>query len=747
MTNIPVVYKAQIPLTGRLTRLVGEQNFGIFCAPNSKFPPAQDNHTIHAETTTMAPPGEKPTVVGIYGVPGTGKSFLLRELKKRDTAGHLVIFEGSEVIASVTPGGLDAFKSLPEPEKLSYRRLAIAKIQEWAAEEGKLALVAGHLLFWPEEEAVGTLVITQDDMDAYTHMIYLEVPAETVVERRKNDTTRNRPPASVAHIRKWRDLEMKELRRFCHQNEILFVNLQCSDLDTTMTKLEQLLCAFRRRTEDHVLTAEHRVDKILAEQQRDKSLRKMLVFDGDKTLSAQDTGRIFWNLLSPPTDLAADPLKNLFGGPMNYSERAFRQAALLYAETANIVDGDFDALCEKTARSVTLRPEMLSLLHHAVRSPNTAAIVVTCGVQRIWELVLRKAGILDQVTVIGASHAYDATAIAVTPEIKAHIVGRLRSKYHLTVWALGDGVVDIPMMVAANHAVIVVGGPSKSMDASLKEAIEHPDRPLRNARQALFPDESADTPVIPRLDTKTIPVVDLVSTKFLCEVFYDAAPPHHTGDAKAGHCNRIHHATAFAASKILATAHRDARISGHALRAAHQRAGWYLSMNFISDIIGVEETPERIPHVQGNTTTGHRLRNEEHTLIVALMRGGEPMAFGVSEAFPAAGFLHAKVANDLTKEHLQGVETILLVDSVINSGKTVVEFVQHVRNVRGKAVRIVVVAGVVQAGAVESEAVFGGMVEKDEMLDVVALRMSENKFTGRGGTDTGNRLFNTTRLE
>ena len=93
------------------------------------------------------------------------------------------------------------------------------------------------------------------------------------------------------------------------------------------------------------------------------------------------------------------------------------------------------------------------------------------------------------------------------------------------------------------------------------------------------------------------------------------------------------------------------------------------------------------------------------------------------------------------------MKTILLVDSVVNSGKSVVEFVHHIRGTGGESVRIVVVAGVVQAGAVREEAVLGAMVKADEMLDVVALRMSENKFTGRGGTDTGNRLFNTTRLE
>ena len=52
--------------------------------------------------------------------------------------------------------------------------------------------------------------------------------------------------------------------------------------------------------------------------------------------------------------------------------------------------------------------------------------------------------------------------------------------------------------------------------------------------------------------------------------------------------------------------------------------------------------------------------HEKATLIVPLMRGGEPMAFGVNEAFPLAMFHHAKVPSDLQREHLNGMATIIL---------------------------------------------------------------------------------------
>ena len=696
----------------------------------------------------MEPARNKPIVVGIYGVPGSGKTFLLRELQGGELyhSKRFNIFEGSEVIDSITPGGLSAFKALPDTDKSQWRQLAISKIREDAARTHGMAVVSGHFMFWPEEHDSGSRALTQGDVDTYTHILYLDVPADTVVERRKGDTSRVRPQVSVEHMRRWQETEIAELRDICGRNGILFARITCAVPDTVTAKVERLLGALELYKDESFpeRTAKSTLKTIIDDHRQSKpKLQNMLVFDADKTLAAQDTGRLLWSLAKHHPDYSPghDPLKAIFSGPMKYSTEAFLQASLMYTEAAdNLVD--FAALCESVASLVILRPELLALLRDAADSPSTGAIIITCGLQRVWELVLERAGLAQYVKVMGATlpcfgQPYELGVI--TPGIKSSLVTQLRNDRGLTVWAFGDSVIDIPMLTVANHAIVVAGGPSKSMEEGLDHAINRGDRPLRKARQAVFP--HGDGSVTPRLDTNALPIVDVTSPFFLREVF--GHPPHLIGI----HTDGIYHATALAASKILATPHRDARIAGHALRAAHQRAGWYLSMTLLSDLLGVEEIPGGIPHVQGNMTTGHRLRDEEGTLIVALMRGGEPMALGVSEAFPAAGFLHAKNPGDLKEEHLKGVKTVLLVDSVVNSGKSVVEFVDHIRGASGRGVRIIVVAGVVQAGAVREEAVFGAMVKVDGMLDVVALRMSENKFTGRGGTDTGNRLFNTTRLE
>jgi uracil phosphoribosyltransferase len=169
---------------------------------------------------------------------------------------------------------------------------------------------------------------------------------------------------------------------------------------------------------------------------------------------------------------------------------------------------------------------------------------------------------------------------------------------------------------------------------------------------------------------------------------------------------------------------------------------WPPATEFLADVIGIEEYP--IAHVQGHHTSGYRLFHKQQTSIVALMRGGEAMALGVNEAFPLAMFVHASHPDHIMLHHLQVQLTVVLVDSVVNGGKTVVQFVQHVRNLHA-TIRIVVITGVAQA-----QSVSGGSLTQalacHAKLSLVALRLSDNKFTGRGTTDTGNHLFNTTHL-
>jgi hypothetical protein len=104
------------------------------------------------ETQSVA--ANKAVVIGLYGVPGTGKTFLpksetfyqlptrvfltiflllgktflLNQLKHELRTEHFAFYDGSKMIGTLVPGGLDLFKKMEEQEKEYWRQLAIDTI-------------------------------------------------------------------------------------------------------------------------------------------------------------------------------------------------------------------------------------------------------------------------------------------------------------------------------------------------------------------------------------------------------------------------------------------------------------------------------------------------------------------------------------------------------------------------------------------------------------------------------------------
>ncbi|KAI9887289.1 MAG: hypothetical protein M1823_000883 [Watsoniomyces obsoletus] len=679
---------------------------------------------MQAETATGTASGHKPVVIGVYGVPGAGKSWLLDRLKPELGKEHFTFYEGSQMIASLVPGGLGAFQRLEEHEKSSWRQIAIDTIGRQCAESRKVGLVTGHFMFWAEDGTTGKIVCTPRDLEVFTHILYLDVPADILAERRQYDN-RRRPSLSMDHLRQWQKMERFSLPFLCSGKGVLFM-VVCTG-PTLPDQVSKLVQDFRQHHEKYNLSrAECQLDKaVLAAPGR---LKKMLVFDGDRTLAAEDTGALFWASHARRSGDDEDPLKTVFSSPLGYSYTAFRQATLLYEEATN--DGQYEAICEEVSSAVTIYPEFVSLLKRVEACEFVGALVVTCGLRRVWEKVLEREGLSETVKVIGGGRI--SGGYVVTGEVKAALVARLKETHHISVWAFGDGPLDLGMFKKADEAIVVVGEEktrSQTMDKVLTEAIDEEDL---QARQLVL---APNAP--PRLDTTKLPLIDLADGEFFNGIF-ERGPGRHQATGL-----RLFLATDRNASKLLATAMRDAAVAGPVLREAHRRAGFYLATEFVTNVIGLEECP--IQHVLGRTTSGYRLLSEQRTTIVALMRAGEPMALGVSDAFPQAMFLHASRPEDIKLHHVQEQETVLLVDSVINSGQTIVEFFRAVRNLH-PTIRVVVVAGVLQAQSITEGSLINEALGKHDSMSLVGLRVSETKFTGSGATDTGNRLFNTTGL-
>ena len=127
------------------------------------------------------------------------------------------------------------------------------------------------------------------------------------------------------------------------------------------------------------------------------------------------------------------------------------------------------------------------------------------------------------------------------------------------------------------------------------------------------------------------------------------------------------------------------------------------------------------------------------------MRDDEPEAFGVSDALPLTMLVHAKNAENLKIEHLKGQQTVVLIDSMINEGRSMIEFFDHIRGLNAE-IQIVVVSGVTQDQAIK-KGKLAQTLASDSNFILISLRVSGDKYKGIDDTDTGHRLFNATAFD
>ncbi|KAI5310771.1 hypothetical protein KEM55_002380 [Ascosphaera atra] len=667
------------------------------------------------------------TVIGIYGVKGSGKSHVLQSLKRFFNPNQVLMLEGSDVIASFLPGGLDAFTGLPPAEKTICRARAISAVQEVCLRQNKTALVVGHYSFWNSQARMSESVCTPQDLAVYSHILYLDTPEETNEAQILGDLARSRAEIPARDIKKWKEFEIVELRRLCHAHGIPFALLphNCTPARWAST-IESLM----RPEASNSAFAQRWLDDVMATE-RFSSAQTVLVFDGDRTLAPQETGRIFWEKANPQPGLKKQPLYKTFGA-WKYCYPAFQQAALLYEEVGSYQD--FTKLCKEVANTVTLYPELRTILRRVATSRDVIAIVVTSGVREVWDKVLQKEGLGDAVKVFGGGRASDS--LVVDPNVKKELVSNLKNVHGKKVHAFGDSPIDLDMLLEADHGVVVVGeenGRSRTMDECLSYYIN--DLGLK-ARQAVLPSTA-----VPRLSFGMLPLVDLSSEQYLEEIF-----------GPSSSISLItHDATVSNAAKLLATSTRNSSITGPELQAHHRQTGRHLARGLLADVIGLEET--LVPHVQGHNTVGFRFAQEDEILIIGVMRAGLFIAEGVHECMPASSLLLARDPCEVSSRHLKGKRTVVLADHVVNEGATVREFLHRLLYLE-PALRVIIVAGVVQAGFVTqpldisvSSKARGCPPGEPQVIDLVTLRASENKYKGKGPTDTGDRLFNTVYLD
>ncbi|KAL7581094.1 hypothetical protein ACA910_005897 [Epithemia clementina (nom. ined.)] len=689
-----------------------------------------------------------PVVVGIYGISGSGKSRALSMIGQARPEWRC--FEGRELIEEVLRDQLgqtlDDFRGKTEADKQSIREEAILSVKQ---KYKGISVVAGHASFpvnvGNRDKAPGYVaqaedqdpqlqfedVVTKADESTFDFIMYLDKPAEKIWAQHnkdREDGTRSRELFSVQEIDRWIEHEKSLLARICAENSISFVLVS----DDDGNQLERYIAENIVSIKESEVMQESESDlrgAILTLPEADV----FLLIDGDRTLCPMDTGTIFFQQGSKSGGGGGDLLKSIFQRYPNYEFRAFWEVAMLY-ETVLPSYSEYETRAKLIGKAeVEIFKEWKSFLSSLPL--NVHAIVVTSGIREVFQAALS--------STFGENHPHISLIagnhLALHPYLvdssaKAIVVRELKRLHKgCTIIAFGDSAVDIPMLMEADRGYVVIDDRrNRSMTDFLSNMVKSgiADRKLFQIKFSSSGGDSVDHN----------------------DSFW------HTG-IKVGSLDNllaelggsIHKVFDYASSQtsaaLLATQSRRADLAGPALQSVHEKIGAFVAERLLDEFGASLVQEQDFPHVQGNRFSGFASCNSE-ILILALMRGGEPMARGVYSQFPAARFFHydddmaEKGKNALSKQ-LSCVSNVIIVDSVINEGNSIRRVLGQLESLvipPSAKPRYFVLTAVMQACAAAKLSV------EFPRVRFFALRLSENKFKGQGGTDTGNRLFGTSNF-
>lgn len=192
----------------------------------------------------------------------------------------------------------------------------------------------------------------------------------------------------------------------------------------------------------------------------------------------------------------------------------------------------------------------------------------------------------------------------------------------------------------------------------------------------------------------------------------------------------LHDLTHDPMMRLLVDATRRADCAGPALARAHREVGRALA-RVVAESLPLEEVP--IEHVAGRSI-GVQIRPGAEPIIVALMRAGLFVAEGLWERIPGASLVPLATGAPLALP--ASGRMVIVVDAVINTGRTLCAVLDHVRSLG--AAKTLAVALVGHRPRVVD------LSDQRPEVDFIAARLSERSYVGRGATDTGGRLFGTT---
>ncbi|KAK7993562.1 hypothetical protein PG989_006943 [Apiospora arundinis] len=567
----------------KLLRLSHVCLFYLISLPQHKRPRQNGSRIITLILGPLTPPT---TVIGIYGLPGSGKTQLVNDLKKdweqgkiklkvpensnysTDRFGHMDFhfYELSEMIESVVPGGWTAYESFEIPQKQEWHQFVIEKIKCDSIVKKHIPVIVGQSMVWLEGQSSGQPVFTKNDTVTFTHLLYWKVPAEFIRTRRDNDIVVERPYASVDHIRQWQTAEERHMIDLCLATDTIFSYIK------SCRHLSDLLHWFRSDYQHNDLSYAHiELDEVLGASE---NLQTMLVLNSRILTSSN-----IWVEFLKHSTFDSD-MKKFILMEFILKRSASARQLLLLMELGAADDHEFNAICDLVASKLVIYPEIERLLQFAAEVDHIGIFILTAGIRRILESLLKQNGLSDAAKVIGGGR-FECDPF-LTHSARSSLIQHLGAVRGLYVCALGSTTTDIEMMCDANQSIIVADGPNKVMSQQLTSAINN--RGLRVSQVLSL----GAFRFLPLVDVTLAPVIQLDSDNFRTSLASERSQE-----------NKLHTRQVFgeSAASLYGLTNMHDTADEPNLHPMCRFSGAYLANHALSEVLGTNTT--MAPREQG----------------------------------------------------------------------------------------------------------------------------------------------------
>lgn len=375
--------------------------------------------------------------LAIYGVSRSGKDYLIKNVisyLQQNTTLTALHIEGSKTLNALSQDMFQkSFKGLDESNKNTLRE-KFTEIVNQKDLEYDLVLVDGHYSFIDGDSY--NIVFTEQDENVYDHFFYLDTPSEMIVEfSRKSKGEKRNVDITVEQVRNWKKFEKSELDKICnyHNKELVILDEDTKSsvrfVSYWLESYSSILC-----NQTSALNFYNKHQELL-----EKSTQIILI-DCDKTVSINDGTYDFCKYMG----IRKEELKSVFRNDRYTSYQFFKVWDLYKKENPMKVEGS----AIQTLQKINISQNVFDYL---TSQKDSVVIGVTSGVFDIWSLVNEKYRIFD---VLLGNTCKSKIEYLVTPLFKKAIAKLLREKGKYVV-AIGDSMIDIPMLEAANQGYLI----------------------------------------------------------------------------------------------------------------------------------------------------------------------------------------------------------------------------------------------------------------------------------------------------